>query len=232
MPLKVTLTRSEEDIEKDRVLFEREGFQIIALPLIEEEVLEFEVPDKEFHFVVFQSPRAVRAFLSRGRLGGEKVVVLGERTKKEVEGYGYRVWAMPENYYGEELVKLFGGVSGRVLIPKSAVGRDDVVEGLKALGLEVYAVNVYTVKSKLYRKEEILGKLSLTDVILFASPSAIRGLLANLQKEEAKRALSPIRVVCIGKTTREFLEREMSLECIVPEKPAIEKVVELLKSMA
>ncbi len=233
MPLRVILTRSEEDIEGDRPLFEKAGFRVIALPLIEEEFLDFEVPQEDFDFVVFQSPRAVRAFFSKYQLkGGERIVVVGEKTKREVERYGYSVWAMPENYYGESLLGLFQKIRGRVLLPRSAIGRDEVLEGLRAFGLEVYPLDVYTIKPKLYNKEELTEKLSKGDVIVFASPSAVKGLLANLQKEEAINLLEHMRVVCIGKTTKDFLERELGLKALVPEKPLMEKVVELLKSLA
>ncbi len=229
MAIKVALTRSLEDIERDRSLFEEGGFEVIELPLIEEEVLNFEVPSLNFDFIVFQSPRAARVFLSRYKLGSEKVVVVGEKTKKAVEELGYKVWAMPQNYYAEEIVRLFEGLSGRVLIPRSAVGRDEVIEGLKALGLEVYPINVYRVKEKLYEKEELIDRLKRADVILFASPSAVRGLLANLQKEEATRLLRDKKIIAIGKTTKEFIHRELGLDSQMPEKPTVEKVVELLK---
>ncbi|MEN3027746.1 MAG: uroporphyrinogen-III synthase [Aquificaceae bacterium] len=230
--MRVVLTRSLEDIQKDRPLFEREGFEVIALPLIQEVPLQFQVPEMVFDFVVFQSPRAVRLFLSKHRLGGEKVVVVGEKTKREVESFGYSVWAMPEDYYGEELLKIFRGLSGRVLLPRSAVGRDEVMEGLKELGLEVYPLEVYTLKEKTYQREELLEKLSGADAVLFASPSALKGLFANLQKEDIKRLLGGKVLICLGKTTKDFLKESLGFHCHVPEKPTLEKVVELLKTMA
>ncbi|MEN3039902.1 MAG: uroporphyrinogen-III synthase, partial [Candidatus Kryptonium sp.] len=148
--MRVALTRTREDIKRDKDIFEREGFEVIELPLIEEVPLEFDVPEESFDFVIFQSPRAARLFLSRYSLKDEKVVVVGEKTREEVERRGYRVWAMPENYYGSELLKLFRGLSGSVLIPRSAVGRDEIVEGLKKMGFSVYPVDVYTVKGVMY----------------------------------------------------------------------------------
>lgn len=229
---RVCLTRSKEDIQKDRQIFEREGFQVIELPLIQEKLLDFEVPQTDFDFVVFQSPRAVRAFLSRYKLRDEKVVAVGERTKKEVESYGYSVWAMPENYYGSELLKLFSGMKGKVLVPRSAIGRDEVVEGLKAMGFEVYPLDVYTVEPVFYPKEEVMEKLSMAQAVLFASPSAVDALLANLQKQDALKALEALWVVCIGRTTKQFFESRFPLKCLMPEKPSVEKVVELLKNLA
>ncbi|MFN3975453.1 MAG: uroporphyrinogen-III synthase [Aquificaceae bacterium] len=229
MALKIALTRSIEDIKKDKELFEKAGFEVIEVPLIEEEVLSFEVSPLSFDFVVFQSPRAVRIFLSRYRLKDEKVVVVGEKTKRAVEEFGYEVWAMPRDYYAEEVVKLFEGLSGKVLIPRSAVGRDEVIEGLKALGLDVYPIDVYRVKERLYEKGDLLKRLREADVILFASPSAVKGLVANLPKEEASRLLKDKKILSIGKTTKEFIKKELGLESQMPEKPTMEHVVEFLK---
>lgn len=230
--MRVALTRSWVDIQKDRKIFEEGGFEVVELPLIEEVVLDFKVPDVEFDFVVFQSPRSVRLFLSRYKLKGEKVLVVGEKTAREVERFGYSVWAMPEEYYGEELLTLLKGLSGRVLLPRSAVGRDEVVEGLKRLGFEVFPVEVYSVKEKAYEREELLKKLSKADAVVFASPSAVKGLIANLQKEDIHRVMEGRIAICIGKTTRDFFQKETGLTCHIPEKPTMERVVELLKRMA
>lgn len=230
MTSKIALTRSIEDIKRDKKLFENAGFEVIELPLIEEEVLSFEVPTLNFDFVVFQSPRAVRVFLSKYKLGNEKIVVVGEKTKKAVEEFGYKVWAMPREYYAEEIVKLFERLSGKVLVPRSAVGRDEVIEGLKAFGLEVYPIDVYRVKERLYEKEELLERLKRADVVFFASPSAVKGLLANLPKEEAIRLLKDKKILSIGKTTKEFIKKELGLDSQMPEKPTMESVVEFLKN--
>ncbi|MFN3870044.1 MAG: uroporphyrinogen-III synthase [Aquificaceae bacterium] len=230
--MRIALTRSQEDIQKDRILFEKEGFEVVPLPLIEEEALEFEILPLSFDYIVFQSQRAARYFLSKYRLKGEKIVVVGEKTKKAVEEFGYEVWAMPENYYGEEIVKLFKGLNGKVLIPRSAVGRDEVIEGLKSLGLDVYAVDVYRVKEKLYDKDYLCDVLSKVDALFFASPSAVRGLIANLQKQEITKLLQSKKVLCIGKTTKEFLKRELFIEALMPEKPTVEEVAKLLKRLA
>ena len=38
---------------------------------------------------------------------------------------------MPREYYAKEIVKLFEGLSGKVLIPRSAVGRDEEIKLIK-----------------------------------------------------------------------------------------------------
>lgn len=230
--MKVALTRSPEDVQKDKVALEREGFQVVELPLLEEVPLPFEVPKIEFDYVVFLSPRAVRLFLSKCQLGEEKIVVVGEKTAREVRAFGYQVWAMPEEYYGQELLELFRGLKGRVLLPRSAVGREEVLEGLKSLGLEVYPLEVYTVRAKLYEEEEIKEKLSQAQVVVFASPSAVKGLLANLRRQTAQSLLAQKRLLCLGKTTESVLRQLLDLPCLKPEKPTLESLIALLKTLA
>lgn len=230
--MKVCLTRAREDIERDAVLFEQAGIETISLPLIEEEPIEFELPNEKFDFVVFLSPRAARLFLSKQKLSDEKIVAVGKKTKETVESFGYKVWAMPEAYYGDQIPQLLKGQSGRVLIPRSAIGKEEVIDNLKKLGLEVFPLNVYTVKEKLYSKDEILCKLMEADALLLASPSAVRSLLVNLPKQELLKLLPQKRVICFGNTTKACFEENLTVECLTPEKPSIESVIALLRTMA
>ncbi len=230
--MRVALTRAEEDIRKDKPIFERASLKVVELPLIEEVPLDFEVPDEEFDYLVFLSPRAVRSFLSRHSPKGSKIVAVGEKTKRAVEEFGYEVWAMPENYYGESILKLMAGKGGKVLLPRSHVGREEVIEGLRALGFEVHTLSVYTVRPMIYHRDTLIERLNLADAIFFASPSAVEGLLANLPKEEASSLLAGKIILCIGKTTKEHLYSKLSLQCLTPEKPTVEGVVSLLKSLA
>ncbi len=231
--IKVVLTRSEEDIQKDRELFEREGFVVIPLPLIKTEPVEFELLEDDFDFVVFPSAKAVNYFLSRRRLkGNEKVIAVGEATKKAVERHNYSVYQVPENYYAEEIKLLLKGQKGKVLIPRSQEGREDLIKDLESLGFCVKALNVYTTKMMLYDRDEFLTKVSEGDVVVFASPSAVRSFFANLPKPEGTAILKEKKVICIGKTTNQELFSICGHSGLLPEKPSFESIVKLLKSLA
>ncbi len=230
---KVLFTRSKEDIEKDRELFEREGFEVLALPLIEDVPLDFEVPEGPFDFVVFQSQKAVKHFLEKYPLKGkERILAVGEKTKALVEKYGYKVWAVPKDFYAEELSKLLHGHSGKVLIPRSSIGRENVIESLKSLGFEVIALDVYETKLLEYTAEDFKAKVELSDFLVFASPSAVKSFFANLQKLRDKSFLKNKKVLCIGKTTKGEWQRTFDIPCETPEKPTMEEVLRLLKKLA
>ncbi|WP_333784907.1 uroporphyrinogen-III synthase [Thermocrinis sp.] len=231
--LTILLTRAKEDIEKDRIIFEREGFKVIGLPLIEEAPLEFEVPEGKFDFVIFQSQKAVKYFSSRVSLTGkEKILAVGEKTKEAVESYGYRVWAVPAQYYAEELVKLLEGYSGRVLIPRSNIGREEVIQRLRQMGFEVWPLDVYQTKLVDYPPQEFEEKVNVSNFLVFASPSAVRAFFANLQKLSNRPTLSNKKIICIGKTTKEEWKKFFDVDCEMPEKPGMHEVLNMVKRLA
>ncbi len=231
--LTVLLTRAKEDIDRDRVIFEREGFKVVSLPLIEEEALEFDFPEGKFDFVIFQSQKAVKYFLSRVSLTGEeKILAVGEKTKEAVERYGYKVWAVPTEYYGEELVKLLEGHSGRVLIPRSNIGREEVIQKLKQAGFEVFPLDVYQIKLVNYQARELEEKVGISNFLVFASPSAVQAFFANLQKLNNKPTLSDKKIICIGKTTKDKWKELFGTDCEIPEKPSMHEVLKTVKKLA
>ena len=230
---RVLLTRSKDDIERDRKLFEKEGFEVIALPLIQDVPLDFDVPEGPFDFVLFQSQKAVKHFFAKCSLTGrEKILTVGEKTKAEVEKYGYNVWAVPTEFYAEEVARLLQGYGGRVLIPRSSVGREEAIESLRKLGFEVVPLDVYETRLLDYAPEEFEAKVRPSDFLVFASPSAVKGFFANLQKLRDKSLLKDKKIICIGKTTKGEWERTFGTPCETPEKPTMENVLKLLKKFA
>jgi len=228
----IILTRSREDIEKDRPVFERLEFKVISLPLIKTEPLEFQLPAEEPDYVVFQSVKAVIYFLDKVTLSpAVRIVAVGEKTKKVLEKRGYRVWMMPDDSTAEGIVKAFpSGKGGTVLVPRSEQGRKEVIEGLRRLGYHVIPLNVYRTAFEKHRPEIVESKLAKGRFIFFASPSAVRSLFANLQENRARERLKSLIVVAIGKTTKRELEEMGVSVSLVPSKPLIEEVaLEILK---
>jgi hypothetical protein len=78
------LTPANWILRGDRKLFEKEGFEVIALPLIQDVPLDFDMPEGPFDFVLFQSQKAVKRFFAKCSLAGkEKILAVGEKTKAE-----------------------------------------------------------------------------------------------------------------------------------------------------
>ncbi len=223
---RVILTRSIEDIEKDRDLFERLGFEVISLPLIKTEPLDFEPPDVQPDYIVFQSAKAVKYFLKKMRINkGTKIIAVGEKTKKVLEKMGCYVHMLPTSNSAEGIVKAMPAGEGKiVLIPRSQQGREEVIKGLQKKGYKVIPLNVYRTVNVKYNPQKIKSILKKGGFIVFASPSAVRGLFANLQSGMEFSIFKNLVVVAIGKTTKGALEKFGVESDIIPVKPLMEEV--------
>ena len=226
MRKRVILTRSKEDIERDKRVFENLGFEVAPLPLIETVPLDFEIPEFTPDYVVFQSAKAVRFFLKRWRVPKKtKVVAVGEKTKEVLEDLGIRVDLVPDEWSAEGIVRSMPEGRGEtILIPRSKKGREEAIEGLKRKGYRVFTVEVYDTKIVNHSPERVREVLKGGGFLVFASPSAVKGLFANLQREEILKLLKGLVVVAIGKTTKRSLEKEGIDPSIVPKKPLMEEI--------
>ncbi len=230
---KVILTRSEEDIQKDKRVFEELGLSVIELPLIEVKPIEFEMPPLQPDYIVFQSKRAVEYFLSRtGNVPGRaKILCVGRKTAEALEKFGYRDYLLPSESSAKGLIELFKGMKrGKVLIPRSEIGRRELIDFLTLAGFEVYPVDVYSTRSVIYDKNIFLKKLEEGDFIVFASPSAVNGFFANMDLLGGERVKGLPKAVVIGKTTKKALEDKGFEASLIPPKPSMEAVAEEIKS--
>ncbi len=226
IPKRVILTRSKEDIDKDRSVFEKLGFDVVSLPLIETIPIDFDLPPGRVDYVVFPSVKAVRYFLDRTSIPkGAKIVAVGEKTKREIERHGYEVWLVPRDMRAKGVVdQLPTGKGEVVLIPRSEQGREDLLEGLSQKGYRVIPLNVYRTLEIKHDKDVLERTLSGGGFIVFASPSAVRSFFANLQKSVGSLLDNDMVVVAIGKTTKSELEKFGLVPNIIPPKPLMEEV--------
>ena len=90
-----------------------------------------------------------------------------------------------------ELVRASIAPGARVLVPRAAEGRDDLLDGLRRLGADVLAPVAYrTVPVPDAANRLRAGGL---DVVTVCSPSAVRSIAATLSGD--------IPLVCLGETT-------------------------------
>ncbi len=229
---KLILTREKEDIEKERRNFEKEGIEVIPLPLIRTIPLNWEIPNKKFDYLVFQSKKAVKFFLEKKKIPEEtKIIAVGEKTKKFLEEKGYRVFLIPEKENAQGLIQVFEKLQkGSVLIPRSKVGREELINFLKEKGFEVYPIDVYTTESVIHEKEKFLNALSEGNFIAFYSPSSVKSFFANLQKHGISKDKLNLKFIAIGETTKEELKKHGIEEVKVPKKPRTEEIIKLIKN--
>jgi uroporphyrinogen III methyltransferase/synthase len=154
-----------------------------------------------YDWIVFSSQNAVERFFAVVRdvrsIGSARVAAIGAATSAALRDRGVIADLVPLHYVDEALLQAFVAPvgAGRVLVPRAAVARDVLPEGLRSLGWHVDVVETYrTVLPEI--DQDALGVLEGADTITFLSSSAVSGFLAL-----AGSARIPGLVASIGPVT-------------------------------
>jgi uroporphyrinogen III methyltransferase/synthase len=152
-----------------------------------------------YDWVVFASATAVSRFCACLRdaraFGAARVAAVGPGTAAKLATFGVAADLTPASAVAESLVRSLGAGPGRVLVPRSATGRDVLPDGLRAAGWEVDAVEAYrTVPVAV--SDAVVAEIRAADVVTFTSSSTVTNLVAAV----GVAALPPL-VACIGPVT-------------------------------
>lgn len=148
-----------------------------------------------YDWVVLSSPNGAQRFLAQFRdargLAGVRIAVVGPGTADTLNTLGLVPDLIPARHVGEGLVEEFPDGPGRVLLPRAAVARDVIPDGLVAKGWEVDVVEAYrTVAAEIdhSRRESIRS----SDAICFTSSSSVDNFVAAFGAEAAPDAVAVI----------------------------------------
>jgi uroporphyrinogen III methyltransferase/synthase len=152
-----------------------------------------------YQWVVFTSPRAVLRFLPLLRdarsFGETAVAAIGPGTAAALAAHFVVADLVPTEFVAESLLAAFPSGTGAVLIPRAAVARDVLPEGLAAKGWTVDVVEAY--RTVVARPDPAaLAAAAAADAITFTSSSTVTNYL-----EVAAGATIPQFVACIGPVT-------------------------------
>ena len=171
---------------------EGQEFSTIAIaPTDDPEALEMAAAQGgAYDWIVFNSVNAVEHFLAAlartGRdvraLGAAHIAAIGPATARALNQAGLVVDVTPERYVAEELLaalRAYGDLTGRrVLVPRSNLGRQILVEGLAEAGAAVHEVNAYrALPNRPDHLEETLADLDAGRIqaVTFTSSSTAQG---------------------------------------------------------
>ncbi len=192
-PVKVLVTRAEEDCAPLEALLRARGFAPVRMPCIAIEDLPCELPEAP-DFVVVASPHAARRL--RGRFPGARFAAVGEATAAALGLPGVLV---PSSGAGAEalLPTLAPLVRGKtVLLPRAEDGNPALAAQLEAAGARVVAVALYRTVTAARADPAVLALLKSGSIAAaaFASGSAARGFVALA----GAAAAASLRVACMG----------------------------------
>lgn len=240
--LKIAVTRPRDRSSSLAKKLEALGAEVVLMPTIETEPIRENQRLRqalsgveEYAWVVFTSVAGVQAFYEEmkeqrmdiRKLAGLKFAVIGTGTKKAVEEKGIFVDLMPEVYSGRALGELLAETAApeeKVLIPRAAIGTEDVVRPLSEAGISFDDIPVYDTKEGADKQASPYD--DSVDYVAFTSASTVRGF-AKLNPDAD---YASVKAVCIGEQTA-AAARGLGMKVAVSEKATIDSLVEKITEM-
>jgi uroporphyrinogen III methyltransferase/synthase len=152
-----------------------------------------------YDWVVFTSANAVARFVPLLRdaraLGSARVAAIGPGTAERLADANIAADLVPDRFVAEGLLEAFPSGTGRVLLPRAAVARDVLPDGLQSRGWEVDVVEAYRTE-KAAPSTAALEAARHADAVTFTSSSTVTNYL-----EVAGADGVPPVVACIGPVT-------------------------------
>jgi uroporphyrinogen III methyltransferase/synthase len=155
-----------------------------------------------YDWIVFTSANGAERFLGLLRdaraLGGTKIAAIGPATTEVIRAFNVVADLVPDRYVAEALLDVFpsaGTPPGRVLLPRAAVARDVLPDGLRSLGWDVEVVDAYrTVPATI--DAEGRRAVAEADIVTFTSSSTVENFVTAYGRDHL-----PEIVACIGPIT-------------------------------
>lgn len=155
-------------------------------------------------WVVFTSAESVRRFLPLLRdprsFGAARVAAIGPGTAEALAARAVVADLVPERFVAESLLAAFPppptGRQGLVVLPRAAVARNVLPEGLRKAGWKVEVIEAYRTAPATSPSPAVLAEAASADAVTFTSSSAVTAFL----DVAGTAALAPI-VACIGPVT-------------------------------
>ncbi|MFA6598349.1 MAG: uroporphyrinogen-III synthase [Ignavibacteriaceae bacterium] len=239
-PLKnktIVLTRAEEQSQETINFFKKKEANLISFPALEvvpvdaTAKLKTILDENKIDYLVFQSANAIKYFV---RLVKEqnfnfdydkmKIACVGKKTAAFCLENNIKVDLVPDDFSALGLLKLFAIEPlehKTVLLPRSAIGRDEFREGLKRFGATVKTIAVYDIlipKKETIAEEIEKIRTSKINWYLFTSPSTYQNFLALLDISNPREFFKVSKIAAIGPTTKEAIEKTKVRVDVVPPK--------------
>jgi uroporphyrinogen III methyltransferase/synthase len=210
--VRVVVTRAREQASELSAALRDLGAAVVEVPAI---AITDPPPDRQklladkaqrvgkYDWVVFTSANAVARFMAAvgdaRRFGSARIAAVGPGTAEALTARSLVADLVPERSVAESLVAAFpvaGAEGGRVLLPRAAVAREVVPDGLRAKGWEVDVVEAYrTVPAAPPANSPANSpQAAAADVITFTSSSTVTNYVG------LGLPVPPV-VACIGPVT-------------------------------
>jgi uroporphyrinogen III methyltransferase / synthase len=239
----VILTRSKEGNAELSARLKELGLSPVAV-----DTLSFSPPSdwsrvdaslsrlKSFDWLVLTSATGARYFAGRANHLGlpipwpkkPYIAAVGPKTASAVAALGLKPKFVPTSFRTSSLAdELPLGQGLRVLLLRADIADRGMVDRLEQRGFRVEASAIYSTATPRARGPRDLGDARF---VVFASPSAVRGLCSRLSPEEISK-LRRAKVVCIGPVTEAAAKELGFSDTVVPKVFTLDSVVQELVTL-
>jgi len=236
----IVITRSKEGNEELSGRLRRAGFVPIPINTISlSPPKDWAVVDgllrrlHSFDWLVFTSATGAEYFAGRmkelsldlGWQGKPLVACVGERTAERLSAFGVKPSFIPTSYLTQTLAKELPADRGRrVLLLRADIADPKMLDSMRERGFEVEEASIYST-GPARRTAAADERLREADLIVFASPSAVRGFCRMVPPEEIP-TLQRKQAVCIGPVTAAAAGECGFARTIMPKSYTLDAVVE------
>ena len=159
----------------------------------------------EYDWVVLTSAngaeRLCRELRDARAFGAARVAAIGPGTAAALRRWGVAADLLPARFVAESMVEAFPSGTGRVLLPRAAVARDVLPDGLRAKGWTVDVVEAYRTERPPV-SDAMRASARSADAVTFTSSSTVTNYLEAVGDDAV-----PGVVACIGPVTAETARR-------------------------
>lgn len=242
----ILVTKSRLEVKNSLMKLINEGAELIFFPTIKiKPIYGTEVIDElmseslKYDFIVFTSANAVKIFAKiladyKLDLSRTKIAVVGKATAEECRANGIYIHIIPEEFSAKGLIKKFSqfGIDNKkILIPGSALSREELKLGLTELGAEVINLPIYDVVvndlSELEDEYKIITSRK-PDVFIFTSPSSFENYLKLMNINDPVDYFTNVTICAIGPTTESEIKSNQINVNIVPKIYTLEGVADAI----
>jgi len=177
------------------------------------------IKPSEYDWIIFTSSNGVEIvfdFLrSLGKdarvFGSARIAAIGRETAAALSGFGIKADLVPTIYTSKELGKqLAAGWNlhdKKILLLRSQLASDELIEWLQLAGAEIENVPVYRVVAVKSKCDWLIEKITdgTIDWVTFASPSSVKAFFQQIQPDMINS--SSAKVASIGPVTSDELRR-------------------------
>jgi uroporphyrinogen-III synthase len=151
-----------------------------------------------YEWVVVTSVNGAERMLAAARAPWPaRIAAIGSATAAHLADHGLAVDLVPPRFVAESLVESFPAGNGTVLLPRAAVAREVLPDGLRAKGWAVDVVEAYrTIAPDIDERQR--RAIAECAIVTFTSPSTVHNFVELMGRERV-----PPFVACIGPVTAE-----------------------------